>query len=41
MRFDCFASSANEGDGLSFQDWIPLDAETWNALRLLGAVQEP
>ena len=32
MRFHCFASAANEEDGLSFQDWIPLDAETWSAL---------
>ena len=29
MRFHCFASAASEPDGLSFNDWIPLDAETW------------
>lgn len=36
MRFHCFASAANEEDGLSFQDWIPLDAETWAALGRLA-----
>jgi len=35
MRFHCFASSANEEDGLSFQDWIPLDASIWEALTKL------
>jgi transcriptional regulator with XRE-family HTH domain len=35
MRFHCIASSANEADGLSFNDWIPLDAESWAALEAL------
>jgi transcriptional regulator with XRE-family HTH domain len=35
MRFKCFASSASEPDGLAFNDWIPLDAETWSALEEL------
>jgi len=37
MRFICFASSANEPDGLSFNDWIPIDAETWLNLERLRA----
>jgi transcriptional regulator with XRE-family HTH domain len=37
MRFTCFASSANERDGLSFNDWIPDDAETWHAIARLLA----
>jgi transcriptional regulator with XRE-family HTH domain len=32
MRFHCFASAASEVDGLSFNDWIPLDAVTWERL---------
>jgi transcriptional regulator with XRE-family HTH domain len=32
MRFHCFVSSASEIDGYTFSDWIPLDADTWNAL---------
>lgn len=40
MRFHCFASAANEEDGLSFQDWIPLDAETWNNLVQACSEQE-
>ena len=35
MRFDVFSSTCNEPDGLSFQDWIPLDAATWQALEAL------
>ncbi len=35
MRFHGFVSSANEPDGLSFNDWIPLDAATWERLALL------
>jgi transcriptional regulator with XRE-family HTH domain len=36
MRFHCFQSAANEPDGLSFHDWIPLDAATWDALAALA-----
>ncbi len=36
MRFHCFASSANEWDGLAFNDWIPLDDKTWQALDALA-----
>ena len=36
MRFHCFVSAANEVDGLSFNDWIPLDGETWRRLALLA-----
>lgn len=32
MRFRGVVSTANERDGLAFNDWIPLDAETWLAL---------
>jgi putative transcriptional regulator len=32
LRFQSFASSANEPDGLAFHDWIPLDGATWAAL---------
>jgi transcriptional regulator with XRE-family HTH domain len=37
MRFTAFASSANEPDGLGFNDWIPLDGETWAALEKLAS----
>lgn len=29
VRFECFVSTANEPDGLAFNDWIPMDAESW------------
>ena len=32
MRFRGVVSTANEREGLAFNDWIPLDAETWLAL---------
>jgi hypothetical protein len=32
MRFHAIVSTANERQGLSFNDWIPLDAATWVAL---------
>jgi transcriptional regulator with XRE-family HTH domain len=35
LRFHAFASTANEADGLSFHDWIPLDAQTWTALEVI------
>jgi len=35
MRFRGTASGANEADGLSFHDWIPIDATTWLALDML------
>jgi len=35
MRFEVFTSACNEPDGLSFIDWIPLDAATWQALEAL------
>ena len=35
LRFDCFVSVANEPDGLAFNDWIPLDADTWVALETI------
>ena len=35
MHFRGTASAANESDGLTFHDWIPLDAPTWHALSML------
>jgi len=35
MRFHAFASAASEPDGLSFNDWIPLDPDTWARLQQL------
>jgi transcriptional regulator with XRE-family HTH domain len=32
MRFRCFAGDADETNGLAFNDWIPLDSESWVAL---------
>ena len=32
MRFLALSSTANEGEGLAFNDWIPVDAATWQAL---------
>jgi len=43
MRFHCFASAASEPDGLSFNDWIPLDADSWARLERMrqGAESSP
>jgi transcriptional regulator with XRE-family HTH domain len=35
MRFHAFVSSANEEDGFAFNDWIPVDAESWERLERL------
>jgi hypothetical protein len=35
MCFFCLMSTANEREGLSFNEWIPVDPETWLALRRL------
>lgn len=32
MVFSCMITTANERDGLAFNDWIPADAETWGVL---------
>jgi transcriptional regulator with XRE-family HTH domain len=37
MRFHAMVSTASERDGLSFNDWIPLDAETWQVLQAVKA----
>jgi transcriptional regulator with XRE-family HTH domain len=37
MHFKALSSSASDPDGLSFNDWIPLDADTWHALVQLKA----
>lgn len=37
MRFACYASTANEPDGLAFNDWIPVGADSWLALNRLAA----
>lgn len=36
MRFRGVANPANERDGLTFNEWIPLDADTWVALERLA-----
>ena len=35
LRFRCLVNPAAEPDGLAFNDWIPLDAQTWDGLRRL------
>ena len=37
MRFLGLVSTASEPDGLSFNDWHPLDAESWNILESVKA----
>jgi len=37
LRFESIASPANDPDGLAFNDWIPLDAATWQGLEQLKA----
>jgi transcriptional regulator with XRE-family HTH domain len=32
LRFQGLTTTANEADGLAFNDWIPVDAETWECL---------
>jgi transcriptional regulator with XRE-family HTH domain len=35
LRFRALVNPAAEPDGLAFNDWIPLDAQTWDGLRRL------
>jgi hypothetical protein len=37
MRFMAVVGTASEPDGLSFNDWIPLDAESWQVLERVKA----
>ena len=37
MRFIAVVNTASEPDGLAFNDWIPLDAESWEALESVKA----
>jgi transcriptional regulator with XRE-family HTH domain len=37
MRFRCVITNASYPDALSFNDWIPLDAETWQVLARVKA----
>jgi transcriptional regulator with XRE-family HTH domain len=37
MRFTAIVNTASEPDGLAFNDWIPLDAETWTRLEVVKA----
>ena len=37
MRFMSIVGTASEPDGLAFNDWIPLDAESWEALERVKA----
>jgi transcriptional regulator with XRE-family HTH domain len=32
VRFQSFVSTANEPDGLAFNDWVPMDASSWECL---------
>lgn len=32
LRFECLVGTASELQGLAFNDWIPVDAETWQRL---------
>lgn len=40
MRFRGMVNPASEPDGLSFNDWIPLDGETWSALNQLKMLRQ-
>jgi transcriptional regulator with XRE-family HTH domain len=37
MRFQCLLSTCSEPDALAFNDWHPLDAETWHVLEQVKA----
>lgn len=37
MRFACICSTANEPEALSFNDWHPIDAESWRVLEVIKA----
>ncbi|MDP9238501.1 MAG: helix-turn-helix domain-containing protein [Chloroflexota bacterium] len=41
MRFDALTSIASMDDGLAFNDWHPVDAETWRVLELVKARSAP
>ena len=42
MRFHCVVSTASDPDGLGFNDWHPLDAETWGVLeKVKGRTRKP
>ena len=41
MRFRSIITNASYPDALSFNDWIPLDAETWSILNRLKAAKVP
>jgi transcriptional regulator with XRE-family HTH domain len=38
LRFEALTSSASDIEGLAFNDWIPLDAATWEALDRVHAL---
>lgn len=37
MRFHCLVSTASEPDGLAFNDWHPVDSDTWSVLEQVTA----
>lgn len=37
MRFHCLVSAASDPAGLGFNDWLPLDGETWAVLEQVKA----
>lgn len=41
LRFLALVSTASEPDGLAFNDWVPLDASTWDRLSAIGGLDRP
>jgi transcriptional regulator with XRE-family HTH domain len=39
MRFDCVVSTCNADEGQAFNDWIPVDSESWANLERLRSLQ--
>jgi hypothetical protein len=37
MRFQCFAWVVNEQDGIDIDDWIPMDAASWQVMERIIA----
>jgi len=37
MRFECLVTIASHAESINFNDWIPLDAQTWSALGSITA----
>ena len=37
MEFDCVVSNCNQHEGWSFNDWVPVDAASWQALSVVAS----